>query len=96
MCSIHDITGEFLVHIPFGQAIKPRIELILSKPPVKIELPFSGIVYVDELGCKLYEIYELDRDKLLEASDRLKKAYDLRKNFKSQCQTETKPKGNLV
>ena len=57
--------------------------LMLGKPPVVVSDPVSGVAYVDDLKDKLCEIHEVTREKLLQASDRQKKAYDLRKNFKN-------------
>ena len=81
--SIHESIGESPVHMLFGRDIQLPIDLMLGKPPVKVSDPVPGVAYVDDLKDELCEIHDVAREKLLQASDRQKKAYDLRKNFKN-------------
>ena len=81
--SINESTGESPVHMLCGRDIQLPIDVMLGKPPVEVSDPVSGVAYVDHLKDKLCEIHDVAREKLLQASDRQKKAYDLRKNFKN-------------
>ena len=81
--AIHESTGESPVCMLFGRNIQLPIDLMLGKPPVEVSDPVSGVAYVDDLKDKLCEINDVARETLLQASDRQKKAYDLKKNFKN-------------
>ena len=81
--SIHESIGESPVCMLFGRDIQLPIDLMLGKPPVEVSDLVSGVAYVDDLNDTLCEIHDVAREKLLQASDWQKKAYDLKKNFKN-------------
>ena len=81
--SIQESTGESPVCMLCGRDIQLPVDLMLGKLPVEVSDLVSGVAYVDDLKDKLSENHEVAREKLFQASDRQKNAYDLRKNFKT-------------
>ena len=67
----------------FGHENQFPMDLLLGEPPKEVSPSISSSSYVAELRDVLSSIHDLDREKMIEASDRQKKSYDLRKNFKS-------------
>ena len=81
--SVHESTGQSPSSMHFGHEIQLPIDLLLGEPPKEVSSSISSSSYVVELKDVLSRIHDLAREKMIEASDRQKRSYDLRKNFKS-------------
>ena len=81
--SVHESTGQSTSSMLFGHEIQLPIDLLLGEPPKEVSPSISSSFYVVELKNVLSRIHDLAREKMIEASDRQKRSYDLRKNFKS-------------
>ena len=87
--SIHETTGESPVRMMLGRDIQLPVDLMLGKGIPETQSVVSGVAYVKELRENLHRIHDIAREKLLKSSDRQRKAYDFRKNFKSYAVGDT-------
>ena len=72
-----------------GRDIQLPVDLMLGNRIPETQSVVSGVAYVKELRENLHRIHDIAREKLLKSSDRQKKAYDFRKNFKSYALEDT-------
>ena len=83
--SVHESAGYFPSMMLFDYEIQLPVDLLLGEPPKEALGSISPSSYVTSLRNNLLCIHDLARDKMVEASQRQKRAYDLRGNFKSYC-----------
>ena len=86
--SVHESTGESPAKMLFGREVTLPIYLLLGASE-RVEEYQCCLSYVTDLRNTLCEIHNMAREKMLLASDRQKKAYDFRQNFRSYKIGET-------
>ena len=81
--SVHDSTGMSPARMLFGREIQLPIDLLLGCPPDEAIQDDCNVPYVIALRDQLQNVHEIARDNMSEASQRQKRDYDHRKNFKA-------------
>ena len=67
----------------FGREIQLPVDLLLGCPPDEAIQDDCNVPYVIALRDQLQNVHEMARDNMSEASQRQKRGYDHRKNFKA-------------
>ena len=81
--SEHDTTGVSPARMLFGREIQLPVDLLLGCPPDETVPVDCNVPYVIALRDQLQNVHDLARDNMSEASQRQKRGYDHRQNFKS-------------